>query len=122
MIQNKKKRPVILSIYFLFVLCSTIWWFGNLAFHPETLNIGNNFIYTFTKLGALVSSIGVLLLRKWGVYLYAVTFIITCILLSVIDQPQKLPELQQNIVGAVVIIIVSIVLTYLFKKNWNKFK
>lgn len=106
----------------MFVLCSTIWWFGNLAFHPETLNIGNNYIYSFTKFGALVSSIGVLLLRKWGVYLYAVTFIFTCILFFVLGQPQKLPELQQNIVGAVVIIVVSIVLTVLFKKSWNKFK
>ena len=92
-----------------------------MAFHPETLNIGNDFIYSFTKIGALVSSIGVLLLRKLGVYLYAATFIITCILFFVLGQPQKLPELQQNVVGVVVIIVVSIVLTVLSKKSWNKF-
>ncbi len=121
-IKQERKRPIILTIFSIFVLGSTLWWFGKLILNPETINNANNTIYSVTKLGAFVSSIGMLLLRKWGVYLYIATYLATCILFFVLDQPLKLPENQQTMVGGVVIAIITVLLFMLFKKNWNKLK
>lgn len=119
-IKQERTRPIILTIFSVFVFGSSLWWFVNLFIHPETITNANNAIYSVTKLGVFVSSIGMLLLRKWGVYLYAGTYIITCILFFVLDQPQKLPENQQNIIAGIVIAVVTILLLFMFKKNWHK--
>jgi hypothetical protein len=119
---NHGRRPIILTIFSIFVLGSSIWWFVNLFLHPETITNSNNSIYSITKLGVLVSSIGMLLLRKWGVYLYAVTYIVTCILFFVLDQPHKLPENQQNTIAGIVIVVVTILVVFMFRKYWCKLK
>jgi hypothetical protein len=121
-IQQERKRPILLTIFSLLILVSTIWWFGKLILHPEIINNSNNIIYSVTKFGAFISSIGMLLLRKWGVYLYAATYVVTCILFFILDQPLKLPENQQTMIGGIVIAIVTILLFIMFKKNWNKLK
>ncbi len=75
--------------------------------NPDFFNNQNNFIYSFTKLGALISSLGMLTLRKWGVILYSFVYAITCILFFVLDHPYETIDNQTNLVGGVIIVIVT---------------
>ena len=120
--ENKKRIPTLIMCYALFLIGSAGWWFFQIGIDYKSLLIDKNLFFSLTKLGVLVSGIGMLKMKKWSVYLYIVIYFITAVSFFYNYSEHTFSAKPSLVVAACTFSIITILLSTMFVKYWNEFK
>ncbi len=97
------------------------WWFIQMLLAPELFPVRKNIFFSFTKLGTIVAGIGLLKMKKWGIYIYAIMFLVTTVSIFSSSPTQTIYGQIPLMILVVSLVIAISLLALMFIKYWKKF-
>jgi hypothetical protein len=118
---KKSKTPIIILCFSIFIIGTSSWWFIQLFFNPDMLSNQINIFFTVTKLSVIVAGVGLIKMKKWGVYLYIIVYFISVISYFALPSNQGNAVRLSPMLLFVALIVVTSLLSIMFLKYRKRF-